>query len=78
MSTKRRRSRIFLTSTCDKCGRDLYAIAGRWVDSTSDTAILGSNQVCDAVAGRGDSILHTVDGSPVVLPSQIDAWRADQ
>ncbi|NYI76640.1 hypothetical protein [Nocardioides panzhihuensis] len=47
---------------CDKCGRPLFLVDGRWVDSESDTAILGSNQICTR-GGRG-GLLHTVDGSP--------------
>lgn len=47
---------------CDRCGRDLFNIDGKWSDTESDTAILGSGQVCPM--GGKDGLLHIVNGSP--------------
>jgi hypothetical protein len=51
-------------TTCDRCGRDLFELDGKWSDSESDTQTLGSGQVCPM--GGKDGLLHIVNGSSSV------------
>ncbi|GGR64811.1 hypothetical protein J2S40_001154 [Nocardioides luteus] len=48
-------------TVCDRCGRPVANVDGRWSDTESDTAILGSGQVCPE--GGRDGLLHIVNGS---------------